>query len=64
MISHKLLTKPLFGDRNCHLCDSPIPEDISFFSHFTQKHAPSSVDTSNLLANLRSQDSDPNTISF
>ena len=29
-IVYKLLTKPLFEERNCHKCDSRIPEDISF----------------------------------
>ena len=27
---YKLLTKPLFEERNCHKCDSRIPDDISF----------------------------------
>ena len=53
-----------FGDRNCYKCDSPIPEDISFFSHLTQNHVPSSIDIGSLLADLHSQDSDPNTNSF
>ena len=59
---YKLLTKPLFGERNCHRCDSPIPEDSSFFNHLTQSHAPSSTDIDSLLADLCSQDSDPNTL--
>ena len=45
---------PLFGGRKCHKCDSPIPEDCSFFSHLTQNHAPSSVNISDLMADLRS----------
>ena len=62
---YKLLTKPLFGERNCHKCDSCIPEDISFFDrHLIQDHGPNSVDIDNLLADLHSKDFDPNTNSF
>ena len=49
-----------FGERNYHKCDSPIPEVTSFFSHLTQNHTPSSVDSCSLLVDLHSQDSDPN----
>ena len=38
----KLMTKPLFGERICNKCESPIPEDISFFSHLIQTHKPNS----------------------
>ena len=61
---YKLLTRPLFGERFCHKCDASIQEDISFFSHLTQNHAPRSVDIPNLLADLRLQDSEPDTTSF
>ena len=61
---YKLLTKPLFGERICHKCDTFIQEDVSFFSHLTQHHAPRSINIPNLLSNLRAQDSDPNTTSF
>ena len=61
---YKLLTRPLFGERFCHKCDASIQEDISFFSHLTQNHAPRSVDIPNLLADLRLQDSELDTTSF
>ena len=51
---YKLLTKSLFGE-------SPFQR---IFSRLTQNHAPSSIDIGSLLADLRSQDSDPNTNSF
>ena len=60
----KLMTKPLFGERTCNKCESPIPEDISFFRHLIQTHTPNSIDVENLLADLRSQDSDPHTSSL
>ena len=61
---YKLLTRPLFGERFCNKCDASIQEDISFFSHLTQNHAPRSVDIPNLLADLRLQDSEPDTHLF
>ena len=61
---YKLLTRPLFGERTCQLCDAPIQEDISFFSHLTQNHASRSMDIPKLMADLRLQDSEPDTTTF
>ena len=61
---YKLLTKPLFGERICQLCDSYISEHTSFFCHLTQVHTPSHINICNLLDDLRSRDSDPNSTSF
>ena len=56
---YRLLTRPLFGDRVCDKCESIITEDISYFTHLTQTHTPSTADIPNLLTDLCSQDSEP-----
>ena len=61
---YKLLTKPLFGERICQLCDSYIPEHTSFFCHLTPVHTSSHINICNLLDDLRSRDSDPNSTSI
>ena len=60
----KLMTTPLFSDRHCRICDCSIPDDTGFFTHLVQNHVPRSVVIADLLADLRSQDSDPNSNSF
>ena len=61
---YRLLTRPLFGDRICMVCESGIQEDTSFFSHLIKSHTPATADISSLLNDLRSQDSEPTTKSF
>ena len=34
----RCLTKPLFGDRLCHVCKSTIPTPMSFFEHLCSSH--------------------------
>ena len=34
----RCLTKPLFGDRLCHVCKSTIPTPMSFFEHLCSAH--------------------------
>ena len=48
----RLVARPVFGDRICYQCNTPIPPAISFFDHFMDVCAGELVDMKTLLTAL------------
>ena len=51
---YKLLTTPLFGERICWKCNSPIPPGNAFIEHLSSAHVTTSISLDSLMSDLTS----------
>ena len=56
---YKLITTPLFGNRECPHCSTPVPEEFSLLEHFDLHHSSTPVSPLLILDELASDHTVP-----